>query len=56
MLSRFQRLPVLKSEMVGLDTVTKRDLEMDFVDSFGPFPWVDTPVDLHELTETKLKL
>lgn len=46
MLSQFQRLPVLKSEMVGLETITKRDLEMDFGDSFDPFEAPEVPPTL----------
>jgi len=56
LLSRFQRLPVLKSEMAGLETVTKRDLEMEFADSFGPFGAPEVSMELHEITEKKLKL
>jgi len=55
-LSQFQRLPVLPSEMCGLDTITKRDLEMDFGDGFGAVESDDVTSELHELTEAKLKL
>jgi len=34
LLSSFTRLPVLKSEMAGLETVLQRDLEIGFEDIF----------------------
>lgn len=34
-LSSFHRLPTLKSEFCGLESVTKRDVEMDFYDFMG---------------------
>jgi len=42
--------------MAGLDTLTKRDLELDFGDKFGFGDATEMSVELHALTEAKLKL
>ena len=42
--------------MVGLDTMTKRDLDMEFCDVFDPLGASVVSVELHELTDRKLKL
>jgi len=56
LLSQFQRLPVLRSELAGLDTITKRDLEMEFGDGFSPFESAEVNEELHTMTERRLKL
>eukprot|EP01128_Nolandella_sp_AFSM9_P005942 TRINITY_DN2974_c0_g2_i1.p1 TRINITY_DN2974_c0_g2~~TRINITY_DN2974_c0_g2_i1.p1 ORF type:complete len:120 (-),score=32.29 TRINITY_DN2974_c0_g2_i1:74-433(-) len=56
MLSSFQRLPVLKSEMVGLSTITGSDMEMHFGEEFDETESADFTMGVHDLTEKKLRL
>uniref|UniRef100_A0A7S2ZB80 Proteasome maturation factor UMP1 n=1 Tax=Rhodosorus marinus TaxID=101924 RepID=A0A7S2ZB80_9RHOD len=57
-LSSFHRLPGLESEYVGLETLSKRDLDISFCDVYGrpeeSPEFVST--DLHHEMEKQLKL
>eukprot|EP01129_Flabellula_baltica_P001867 TRINITY_DN1176_c0_g1_i1.p1 TRINITY_DN1176_c0_g1~~TRINITY_DN1176_c0_g1_i1.p1 ORF type:complete len:123 (+),score=29.42 TRINITY_DN1176_c0_g1_i1:583-951(+) len=56
-LSQYRRLPILKSEMVGLDTLTKKDISFTFENMFGdPYESEVTPPGLHEMVERGLYL
>ena len=57
-LSSYHRLPGLESEYAGLETLTKRDLDIDFVDIYGnPNENPELPArDLHTEMERKLNM
>eukprot|EP00188_Purpureofilum_apyrenoidigerum_P000886 Plantae.Rhodophyta-Purpureofilum_apyrenoidigerum.ctg14456.p2 GENE.Plantae.Rhodophyta-Purpureofilum_apyrenoidigerum.ctg14456~~Plantae.Rhodophyta-Purpureofilum_apyrenoidigerum.ctg14456.p2 ORF type:complete len:128 (+),score=35.98 Plantae.Rhodophyta-Purpureofilum_apyrenoidigerum.ctg14456:124-507(+) len=57
-LSGFHRLPGLESEYTGLETLNKRDLDIDFCDFYGnPSDVLEMPTrDLHTEMERKLKM
>eukprot|EP01120_Amphizonella_sp_Union-15-10_P003232 TRINITY_DN1365_c0_g1_i2.p1 TRINITY_DN1365_c0_g1~~TRINITY_DN1365_c0_g1_i2.p1 ORF type:complete len:125 (+),score=29.18 TRINITY_DN1365_c0_g1_i2:68-442(+) len=56
-LSSLQRLPVLQSEFLGYDIITKRDEQIYFGDYHRKKgEGEDFPGDVHELIEAKLKL
>mmetsp|Transcript_20669 Transcript_20669/g.29962 ORF Transcript_20669/g.29962 Transcript_20669/m.29962 type:complete len:131 (+) Transcript_20669:207-599(+) len=57
-LSSFHRLPGLESEYVGLEALSKRDLDIDFCDVYGrPEDSAEfTSADLHHEMEKQLKL
>lgn len=66
-LSQYQRLPGLRSEFCGLDTLLNRDDEFTFEDYLSGIPLLknsdltslvpemsETPVDVHDVMERKL--
>jgi len=56
-LSSVHRLPILRSEYCGLETITEKDLTIGFGDIFGdPYESEKTPPSLHDILEHKLKL
>ena len=57
-LKQFQRLPGIKSNFLGLDTVVGRDYEIDFEDYLGAGIEHERPTKpgVHEIMEKKLGL
>lgn len=57
-LSSFHRLPGLKSEYIGLETLARRDVDIDYEDIYGnPEDSPELPTtDLHSEMEKRLHL